>query len=238
MKRFWIILFFSLVFVVVYDLIFGLVEYYVADSTYMLLITFFTTVIVLGSLLWINKRKNPIVLTEEERNAPIVERQDFGNDNRMWMLVLVFVILLGSSFVFPFRLQIIQVLMGELPFDALVDMMCQIYARMIRHTFSFMLMMAIALGLPVWLILRSRRNRYLIEGDTLIIQEFRAFKTEEEIRIPINAIDEVYLQGPSFVLYPPLIITVCGVKRRLSLQRGLELGKAILQHKLQLQQES
>ena len=237
MKRFWIILFFSLVFVVVYDLIFGLVEYYVADSTYMLLITFFTTVIVLGSLLWINKRKNPIVLTEEERNAPIVERQDFGNDNRMWMLVLAFVILLGACFVHPFRLQIIQVLMGELPFDALTYNMCQIYARAIP-TFSFVLLIVVSFSLPVWFVLRSRRNRYLIEGDTLIIQEFRAFKTEEEIRIPINAIDEVYLQGPSFVLYPPLIITVCGVERKLSLQRGLELGKAILQHKLQLQQES
>ena len=237
MKRFWIILFFSLVFVVVYNLIFGLVEYSVADSTYVLLITIFTTVILLGSLYWVGKRKNPIVLTEEERNAPIVERQDFGNDNRMWMLILAFLIIVGASSVFPFRLQIIQVLMGELPFDALTYNMCQIYART-TPTFSFVLMMAIGLGLPVWFVLRSRRNRYLIEGDTLIIQEFRAFKTEEEIRIPINAIDEVYLQGPSFVLYPPLIITVCGVERKLSLQRGLELGKAILQHKLQLQQES
>ena len=78
---------------------------------------------------------------------------------------------------------------------------------------------------------RMARNKYIIDGDTLIVQENTLLKAEEEIRIPLDTIDEVYLRfgGTGF---SGLYLNIQGIKRRLNTSTdSLALGKAILQHK-------
>ena len=83
--------------------------------------------------------------------------------------------------------------------------------------------------------IRQARNTYIIEGDTLIIQENFIFKTEDEIRIPIACIDAVYTSS-NWAPNPLLWIKVNGVLRRCySFPHSFELGKAILKHKHAIQ---
>ena len=84
---------------------------------------------------------------------------------------------------------------------------------------------------------RKNNNKYIIDGDTLIIQENRIFKTEEELRIPLDTIDEVYMRFNG-TGYSGLYLNVQGIKRRLNTSTdSLALGKAILQHKQRITAE-
>ena len=94
--------------------------------------------------------------------------------------------------------------------------------------------MAIAVFLRT--MMQTAKNKYIIDGDTLIIQENLIYKTEEEIRIPIACIDEVYTSS-NWAPNPYLWIKVNGVTRRCySFPHARELGKAILRHKHALTQ--
>ena len=91
----------------------------------------------------------------------------------------------------------------------------------------------VPITIAIWLraMMQNAKNKYVIDGDTLIIQENFILKTEEKIRIPIDCIEDVYTSS-KWALNPYLWIKVNGVTRRChSYPHSLELGKAILRHK-------
>ena len=113
---------------------------------------------------------------------------------------------------------------------------CQIELILLK-SISFWVVMVVLAVLTVIGYKRMARNKYIIDGDTLIIQENRTFKAEEEIRIPLDTIDEVYMRfnGTGF---SGLYLNVQGIKRRLNTSTdSLALGKAILQHKQRITTE-
>ena len=115
-------------------------------------------------------------------------------------------------------------------------MICQVELILLK-SISFWVVMVVLAVLIVISYKRMARNKYIIDGDTLIVQENTLFKAEEEIRIPLDTIDEVYMRFNG-TGYSGLYLNVQGIKRRLNTSTdSLALGKAILQHKQRITAE-
>lgn len=187
----------------------------------------------LGGFFYLISRKTPVTLTEEELQAPVPERQDFSPKiTRMrWKGLIIgipafFAILL----ILPFAYIGMYDIFKGAPFMETLIKFCQIELILLK-SISFWVVMVVLAVLTVIGHKRMARNKYIIDGDTLIIQENRTFKAEEEIRIPLDTIDEVYLRYHG-TGYSGLYLNVQGIKRRLNTSTdSLALGKAILQHK-------
>ena len=196
-------------------------------------ISFILTYAYVGVFFYLISRKTPVTLTEEEMQAPVPERQDFSPKiTRMrWKGLIIgipafFAILL----ILPFAYIGMYDFFRGTPFmEALIEFF-QIELILLK-SISFWVVMVVLAVLTVIGHKRMARNKYIIDGDTLIIQENRTFKAEEEIRIPLDTIDEVYLRFNG-TGYSGLYLNVQGIKRRLNTSTdSLALGKAILQHK-------
>ena len=191
----------------------------------------------IGISIYLESRKTPVTLTEEELQAPVPERQDFSPkitkrfDFDTSKLTLLFSqLFLVIVFLFTFsNLGLYEVFKGA-PFKETLIKHLQLYGILFQSITFWVVM--IALGVfAVISYKRMARNKYIIDGDALIIQENRLFKTEEEIRIPLDTIDEVYMRfyGTG---YSGLYLNIQGIKRRLNTSTDSPaLGKAILQHK-------
>ena len=185
----------------------------------------------IGISIYLESRKTPVTLTEEELQAPVPERQDFSPKitKPRWIVLAIsipafFVIV----FLFAFSdMGMYQVFKGA-PFMETLIKELQVYVILFKSITFWM----IALGImSVVGYKRMSRNKYIIDGDTLIIQENRLFKTEEDIRIPLDTIDEVYMRFGG-TGYSGLYLNIQGIKRRLNTSTdSLAFGKAILQHK-------
>lgn len=187
----------------------------------------------IGITFYLVSRKTPVTLTEEEMQAPVPERQDFSPKiTRMrWKgLIIGIPAFFAIMFILPFaHIGMYDIFKGAPFMETLIEF-CQIELILLK-SISFWVVMVVLAVLTVIGYKRMARNKYIIDGDTLIIQENRTFKAEEEIRIPLDTIDEVYLRfngtGCS-----GLYLNVQGIKRRLNTSTdSLALGKAILQHK-------
>ena len=174
--------------------------------------------------------KKQLVLSEEELREPVVEHQDFSNSNTWFnylMGMIVLFILLPSL---DFVERITKMYLDGQSWEAIWAFQARVI-KMLCSSITFWLLWAILIVSWLRSMLRNARNKYIIEGDTLIIQENFIFKTEEEIRIPIVCIDAVYTSS-YWVPNPSLWIKVNGVTRRCySFPHSIELGKAILKHK-------
>ena len=196
-------------------------------------ISFILTYAYVGVFFYLISRKTPVTLTEEEMQAPVPERQDFSPKiTRMrWKGLIIgipafFAILL----ILPFAYIGMYDIFKGAPFMETLIKFCQIELILLK-SISFWVVMVVLSVLTVIGYKRMARNKYIIDGDTLIIQENRTFKAEEEIRIPLDTIDEVYLRFNG-TGYSGLYLNVQGIKRRLNTSTdSLALGKAILQHK-------
>ena len=196
-------------------------------------ISFILTYAYVGGFFYLISRKTPVTLTEEELQAPVPERQDFSpkTTKPRWKgLIIGIPAFFALMFILPFVLSSMYDIFKGAPFMETLIKFCQIYLILLK-SISFWVVM-IALGI-LTVISRKRmaRNKYIINGDTLIVQENTLLKAEEEIRIPLDTIDEVYLRyhGTGF---SGLYLNVQGIKRRLNTSTdSLALGKAILQHK-------
>ena len=182
---------------------------------------------------FVNYRKNPVVLTEEELSAPVTERQDFSNrytlmDYAMTPLLVIMIIpMFAGGHIFQ------DILTGYTFEDALTRYF--IVLKKIGHSVTFILMCVVMVALLIRTSLQQGRNKYIIDGDTLIIQENWVLKSEEEVRIPVSCIDAVYTSS-GFSLNPMVWIKVDGIYRRCyAVSHARELAKAILQHKYALQ---
>ena len=110
-----------------------------------------------------------------------------------------------------------------------------IVLKEIGHSVTFILMCVVMVALLIRTGLQQGRNKYIIDGDTLIIQENWVLKSEEEVRIPVSCIDAVYTSS-GFSANPMVWIKVDGIYRRCyAVSHARELAKAILQHKYALQ---
>lgn len=182
---------------------------------------------------FVNYRKNPMVLTEEELSAPVTERQDFSNrytlmDYAMTPLLVIMIIpMFAGGHIFQ------DILTGYTFEDALTRYF--IVLKKIGHSVTFILMCVVMVALLIRTSLQQGRNKYIIDGDTLIIQENWVLKSEEEVRIPVSCIDAVYTSS-GLSLNPMVWIKVDGIYRRCyAVSHARELAKAILQHKYALQ---
>lgn len=186
-----------------------------------------------GITFYLVSRKTPITLSEEEMQAPVPERQDFSpkTTKPRWKGLIIgipafFVLML----ILPFTCIGMYDIFKGAPFMETLIKFCQIELILLKSITFWVVMIALGI-MSVISFKRMARNKYIIDGDTLIVQENTLFKAEEEIRIPLDTIDEVYMRfyGTG---YSGLYLNVQGIKRRLNTSTdSLALGKAILQHK-------
>ena len=159
----------------------------------------------------LNRRKQPIVLTAEELHEPVVPYLELNNrfEWKRFIIYMISFLYALAVFLFPGLIQIAASL--PVAFWALVVFACI---------------------LPLIPFLMSHRNRYCIDGNTLIVQEYMFFKREPELRIPIDTISAVYLRN-TWTLFPALFLDINGIQRQLSpTTYTCELAVAILQHKM------
>jgi len=185
--------------------------------------------------LYLASRKTPITLSDEELQVSIPKREDFSpkNNRGHWIgwaigvpaffaaMILLLFIYIGMYEVFK----------GAPYMEALIKHF-HLYGILLK-SITFWVMMIVVGVLTIISYKRMAGNKYIIDGDALIIQENRLFRTEEEIRIPLKTIDEVYLRFNG-TGYGGLYLNIQGIKRRLNTGTdSLAIGKAILLHKRQ-----
>lgn len=183
-------------------------------------------------------RKTPVTLTEEEKNETLPERQDFSHDSSKpnWKIILFGIFaFIALVFIFEFTyFGLYRIFLGAPVMETVIFLL-----KTYLIIFKSITWWIVIIGLIVLFIIDSRRknnNKYIIDGDTLIIQENRIFKTEEELRIPLDTIDEVYIRNNTGI--GGLYLSIQGIKRRLNTSTdSLALGKAILQHKQRITAE-
>lgn len=179
-------------------------------------------------------RRKPVTLTEEEMQAPVAERQEFSNalNQPLWSVVILgffafYVLLYVYTFIY---FDMYDIFRGA-PFMETVIKYHRIYLTLFKSTTWWVVLAAItAFGIIGYK--RTLSNKYILDGNTLIIQEHFLFRKAEEIHIPLDTIDEVYLRYMG-TYYSGLYLNIQGIKRRLLVgdKNSLALGKAILQHK-------
>lgn len=187
----------------------------------------------------LHSRKTPVTLTEEEKNETLPERQDFSHasSHPNWKIILFGLFAFSAlAFIFPFAdLGLYKIFLGEPVMETVISLL-EAYLIIFKSITWWI----VIIGLIVSLIIAYRRkthNKYIIDGDTLIIQENRIFKTEEELRIPLDTIDEVYIRYNN-TENGGLYLSIQGITRRLDTGlNSLALGKAILQHKQRITTE-
>lgn len=184
-------------------------------------------------------RKTPVTLTEEEKNETLPERQDFSHASSKpnWKIILFgFFAFIAWVFIIEFAyIGLYKIFLGAPVMETVISLL---ETHLI--IFKSITWWIVIIGLIVSFIIDYRRknsNKYIIDGDTLIIQENRIFKTEEELRIPLDTIDEVYIRYNN-TGNGGLYLSIQGITRRLNTgQNSLALGKAILQHKQRITTE-
>lgn len=228
MKRFWTYLA-AFVLATLLGVLYGFAQ----DKPFYLLIM--VGLLVLFALIWYKtwRRTVPVVLTDEERKAPVPDYQDFSKgvvwQDYAYMIGLIYYVFFIDAVSRAFFV------------TGSVDLALQ---KVTDNAFRLMevpgfvtimaLLVTISVGMVAWWIVLLTRNKYIIDGDTLIIQENKPFNREEELRIPIDSIDSVEIIGSDFFLYPSLRLKINGVERNLFNHiNSIALGKAILQHKNQ-----
>lgn len=169
------------------------------------------TIICLGFcglvILWewlANQYKKKISLSAEERSKPLETYLDYSNSID-WFPIVSWIVLASLVFLvlIPFK--------NGYP--------------AVTHNIVALCVYVVAM-LPFFL--APRRNRYIIDGDVLIVQEFDLFRKTTDLSIPIKAIEKVYI-ADLFTLTPRVIIVVNGIERKLRCTSHTEdLAKSLL----------
>lgn len=178
---------------------------------------------------YIPYHKKRLTLTDDELQSPLIEHQDFSNSNT-WSNYVFFMVIFGLLPAWIFVARTTEMWLEGESWDAIWAFHARVTKAICTSPTWWLIVLMMV---TIWLrtMIRTAKNKYIIDGDTLIIQENFIFKTEDEIRIPIACIDEVYTSS-NWAPNPYLWIKVNGVTRRCySFPHSLELGKAILRHK-------
>ncbi|MBQ7531694.1 MAG: hypothetical protein IJT12_08290 [Paludibacteraceae bacterium] len=178
------------------------------------------------TIVWIfmNNRKYPVELTEEERRMPVEARADYSNRMNWKLLILVVVYLVYAILVTGFLpLYAKYIVNGDWSclWSRLSKLLCALPV-------SWWVLVGITMVLPVYILYRRSANIYLLEGDTLIIRERNLLKWEDELRIPVASISKLYIKN-RWSLRPFLYMEVDGVPRSLQANTHVtELAVGIL----------
>ena len=136
-----------------------------------------------------NKYKKSIVLTPEEKAMPLEKHLDFSNAFD-WFGYVAFSVM---------------IIIGE-----------YCYMSYCSHpTYSLtakiiLILVTWAIWTPVFCI--RLRNKYIIDDDTLHIQEYDLFRKTTDLQIPIHSISKVTVNN-TFTVSPQVVIEVDGVER-------------------------
>lgn len=229
MKRFWILCV-IVIFMFVSGVLWGLSKHYDVELIFLGLEMVGTIIF----FIFINKNKTPIELTDEERKAPIQMRQEFNNKN--FKKDFLFFELVSSLGILLFMFNtsyVIEMIADGKSWEYAIGKVLDLL-KTFTMNITFITMFVILSVLLLREGIRYGKNKYIVDGDMFIIQENRIWKKEEEIRIPINSIDELYVRGfARWSLHPNLVIKVDGIEKILACSNGKEIGKAILKHKMQ-----
>lgn len=183
---------------------------------------------------YIPYHKKRLTMTDDELQSPLIEHQDFSNSNT-WSNYVFILILFGLLPSWAFVSSATEMWLEGKSWEAIWAFQMRVLNNMSTSVGWWLIVLMMV---TIWLrgMIRTAKNKYIIDGDTLIIQENFIYKTEDEIRIPIACIDEVYTSC-KWAPNPYLWIRVNGVTRRCySFPHSIELGKAILRHKHALTQ--
>lgn len=151
-----------------------------------------------------NQYKKKISLSAEERSKPLETYLDYSNSID-WFPIVSWIVLASLLFLvlIPFK--------NGYP--------------AVTHNIVALCVYVVAM-LPFFL--APRRNKYIIDGDVLIVQEFDLFRMTTDLSIPVQAIEKVYI-ADLFTLTPRVIIVVNGIERKLRCTSHTEdLAKALL----------
>lgn len=152
-----------------------------------------------------NKYKKSIVLTEEEEAMPLEKHMDFSNSFDWFSYI-------------AFSISFIIVEYG--------------YFSLISHSVVFTLNEKLIQILGLWAVWTPAfcirlRNKYIIDDDILIIEEYDLFRKTTDLQIPIHSINKVTVNN-FFTLTPQVVIEVDGVERVLRVNpHGEELAVAL-----------
>jgi len=178
---------------------------------------------------YIPYHKKRLTLTDDELQSPLIEHQDFSNSNT-WSNYVFVLVIFGLLPSWAFVSSATEMWLEGKSWEAIWDFQMRVLNDLSTSVGWWLIVLMMV---TIWLrgMIRTAKNKYIIDGDTLIIQENLIYKIEEEIRIPIACIDEVYTSS-NWAPNPYLWIKVNGVTRRCySFPHARELGKAILRHK-------
>lgn len=186
-----------------------------------------------GVSFYICSHKSPISLTEEELQTPVPERQDFSllkiKPNWIYIVLMIFMSLIALySFLFLY-LGLYKIFAGAAFIPTVIKLFNSSITVFKEPAFiAFLVFWAV---LIIFQYRRKKTSKYIIDGNMLIVQEVMLTKTEEEIHIPLDTIDDVYLRYKN-TAYCALYLNIQGIERRLNAGlNSVPLGKAILQHK-------
>ena len=144
-------------------------------------------------LLWTwlaNKYKKQVILTEDERKKNIKQNLDCSNSID-WFPIISWTIMASVAMSFWPLLRT----KGNLEWD-------------------YCMYIAVYIGIMLPFFIAPRRNKYIIQDNVLIVQEYDLFRLTTDLRIPIETINEVYISD-IFTLTPRLVIIVDGIERKL-----------------------
>ena len=137
-----------------------------------------------------NNHKKPIVLTPEEEAQPLEKHMEFCNSFD-WFSYIVFSI---TTMILEYS-----------------------YLSYISHPVPYSLTEKIILMLVIWAVWTPAfcirlRNKYIIDDDILIVQEYDLFRKTTDLQIPINTINKITANN-IFTVYLQVVIEVDGVER-------------------------
>lgn len=172
---------------------------------------------ILGTMVWlivyltiifIINRKKKVVLRSEERRQTLPSHLNLNNRFEWRLFLLSIAIFLYSILILDFG----YIIKGDL--------------FSIIYWGSFGLA---GIVIYVAIFLSLRRNEYIIEGNTLIVREYKFKHLDTNLRIPMKTIEQVYLKN-HYTLFPRVILEIEGNQRELRcISHPEELAIAILQ---------
>ena len=161
--------------------------------------------------IWKKHNKVFCPITEEDKQQTDFSRIELSN-RFSWGFVLYLIIYMGIIFLMSWYFMVME------------------EGTSIRHQLilwgviiTFFLVIYAPSICSIW------KNKYILENNTLIIVEYNYFLKESEIRIPLSAIDEVYLEAQLVNPYiTKVVIRVQGIEKKLnSYSYPIRLAKEI-----------
>lgn len=160
--------------------------------------------------IWMNQHKRKIILTAEERERRVREGNFSNRFEWKRMVSVLFQIIYCFMMLNIYLYGCIKIAYIPTFFGVLLAFLC------------------LSAVMPMFL---HFKNQYIIEGDTLVVREYNVFRAEPELRIPLDAISEVYVKN-AYTILPSLYITIKGPNFQINRQlhattHTIELGMAI-----------